>query len=186
MIRSWELCPTHLWPISEFMSVAVVSRSPSILTVFYFRYSNFPRALSKAFLWHPRNWALGSPEFNMPRVTFNQWRPLKKAPGFPIFGWEILGYVLRTSSAGPQQEGAPPISYPHFCWGSPKSLSQDLLWEKQNYYSLWQGNESIGVLENCRKMRFGREGGEFRQGHFQTDGGSVEPTSQQLLHVART
>lgn len=34
-------------------------------------------------------------------------------------------------------------------------------------------------------MGFGREGGEFRRGHVQTDGGSVEPSSRQLACVAR-
>lgn len=38
----------------------------------------------------------------------------------------------------------------------------------------------LGILEYCRSTRFGREGGKFRQGHVLIDGGSVEPSSQQL------
>lgn len=35
-------------------------------------------------------------------------------------------------------------------------------------------------------MGFRREGGEFRRGHVQTDGGSVEPSSWQLVCGARS
>ena len=123
-------------------------------------------------------------------------RAIGRNPNFPIL-WVGNSEACSTHFLrGPPAEWSPSCPHPllallssmsHFPTpspGVPKSSSQGLLWEEQNYHGLSQGDKSTGAPEDHRRGSLGRGGGEFRQGRVQTGGASVGPSRRQLAYVA--